>query len=183
MNSISEFDNGLDDDLDNCWDDSSIHSDDSIEDYAPSVKKAKITGNKSVKGVLKKKADPVKKYSKVLSSSSGSTEQNIGEKTKPKFSSVNTAIKSDTKSTITATKNDVKADIKKKQTPGTKITANTVESEIAQNTTENTGETSFPLTDFDLTESTVQLLKERGIESLFPIQAESFWPVCMYVIV
>ena len=41
----------------------------------------------------------------------------------------------------------------------------------------NTGEISYPLEQFDLTASTVQLLKDRGIESLFPIQAETYWPI------
>lgn len=41
----------------------------------------------------------------------------------------------------------------------------------------NTGESSVPLDQFDLSESTIRHLNDRGIDSLFPIQAQSYWPI------
>ena len=150
MNNISEFDNGLDD-LDDCWDDRSIDSDESFDFSSGVVKKAKISEVKAVKVDPPKK----KKKSEVSADKKGkSSLRKIGENPKAKVTALK-AVAADTKATTPKAKPDA------------------ADSEPFG----NAGESSFPLDQFDLTESTVLLLKERGIESLFPIQAETYWPI------
>jgi hypothetical protein len=147
MNSISEYDNGLDlDDLDDCWDDRSINSED--DSAPPPPKKAKT---------LSVKSDIVKKKAKVAVIKVKDQPIKLAEKKKV------------TKKITSVDKQVSKAEL---MTPAT-TKSNTTELGKA----ENTGESSFPLDQFDLTESTIQLLNDRGIESLFPIQAETFWPI------
>ena len=152
MNSISEFDNGLDD-LDDCWDDRSIDSDESIDYSPPAAKKAKASL------VTVAKAVPTKKNVKVAS---GVLKPNL-----------KVTVKDETKLKVKAKTSKLAPVESVKQATAATNTTKTAESEKV----ENSGEASFPLEQFDLTESTVLLLKERGIESLFPIQAETFWPI------
>jgi ATP-dependent RNA helicase DDX21 len=165
MNSISEYDNGLDlDDLDDCWDDRSINSED--DSAPPPLKKTKPLAVKS--DIVKKKAkvtvvkvkEPLKLAEKKVTKKVTTT-----EKQEP----LKLAEKKVTKKVTTIEKQVSKA----KLTTLATTKSDTTESGKA----ENTGESSFPLDQFDLTESTIQLLKDRGIESLFPIQAETFWPI------
>ena len=82
MNSISEFDNGLDDDLDNCWDDKSIGSDDSIDYESRTVKEEKIASKAIVKKALLKKNTklPVLKKEKLVAKvlTNEKTKGNVG---------------------------------------------------------------------------------------------------------
>lgn len=151
MNSVSEYDNGLDD-LDYNWDNKSSNSDDSISYEAPPVKKLKtpakaiIKENKLLKVKSKKVAEnPLFQVQPKLKSKTAPEVQKV--KTSSKVPLVSESLISNDESTG----NDTKF--------------------------QNTGETSFPLDQFDLTESTVKHLNDRGIESLFPIQAQTYWPI------
>jgi superfamily II helicase len=164
MNSISEYDNGLDlDDLDDCWDDRSINSED--DSAPPPPKKTKTLAVKS--DIVKKKAkvavikvkEPLKLAEKKVTKKVTTTEKEP----------LKLAEKKVTKKVTTTEKQVSKVELTTLAT----TKSDTTESGKA----ENTGESSFPLDQFDLTESTIQLLKDRGIETLFPIQAETFWPI------
>lgn len=158
MNSISEFDNGLDD-LDDCWDDRSIDSDESFDYSSGTIKKAKISTVKA------KKVIPVKKNTKAaVSADKQKAKSAVSEK--PDFKL--TAPK------VIPAKPTAPKVIPAKPTAKPVAATKSDDDELAA---ENTGESSFPLDQFDLTESTVLLLKERGIDSLFPIQAETYWPI------
>lgn len=210
MNSISEFDNGLDDDLDNCWDDKSIDSNDSIDYEARTAKEVKIAAATAIKKV------PVKKIAKVvLKNGKVVAKVPTNQKTKVKAESINefdNGFDDDLddcwldKSTDSDDSRDYEAQtVKKMKTSAAtvikkapiknnaeksalKVTVGASKSERSKPDakvtadsgpvkTGNTGEVSYPLEQFDLTESTVRLLKDRGIESLFPIQAETYWPI------
>ena len=222
MNSISEFDNGLDDDLDNCWDDKSIGSDDSVDYESPTAKVEKI----STTGVVKKGL--VKKNTKLSALKKEKLVAKVppNEKTKVKIESIgefdngldddldnswlNEAADSDdsrdyeaqavkkikTSSAMMAKKAPIKKTIKgiqetaktaaKIASGSSKIVPSKSVAKLTVESTEhpsdsiklgNTGEISYPLEQFDLTASTVLLLRDRGIESLFPIQAETYWPI------
>jgi ATP-dependent RNA helicase DDX21 len=149
MNSVSEYDNGLDD-LDYNWDNKSSNSDDSISYEAPPVKKLKT----AAKVIVKEKAQP-----KVVKPKAKKAADNPPIQVQPKLKSktvqkVKSKVPLVSESLIS---NDESAEKEKKF--------------------QNTGETSFPLDQFDLTESTVKHLNDRGIESLFPIQAQTYWPI------
>jgi hypothetical protein len=152
MNSVSEYDNGLDD-LDYNWDNKSSNSDDSINYEAPPVKKLKTAAKVIVKDkaqlkVVKPKAKKAADY--------------------PPFQ-VQPKLKSKTASEVQKVKSKVPL-------VSESLISND-ESTEREKKFENTGETSYPLDQFDLTESTVKHLNDRGIESLFPIQAQTYWPI------
>jgi hypothetical protein len=155
MNSVSEYDNGLDD-LDYNWDNKSSNSDDSINYEAPPVKKLKIA---AAKVIVKEKALPKVVKPKVKKSAEYPPVQlqpKVKSKTVPEVTKVKSSSKVPLVS-VSLISNDKSTEEEKKF--------------------QNTGETSFPLDQFDLTESTVKHLNDRGIESLFPIQAQTYWPI------
>lgn len=206
MNSISEYDNGLDfDDLDDCWDDKSINSEDSAP---PPPKKLKASAAKTE--IVKKKAKvaiiKVKDQSNSNKMSSVSEYDNGLDLDDNWINSEDSAPPPPKKSKSSAGKTEIvkkKAEValikvkdqpisltEKKKVPKKvstlekqvskahiTIPASTKSDTLESEKPQNTGESSFPLDQFDLTESTIQLLKDRGIESLFPIQAETFWPI------
>lgn len=154
MNSVSEYDNGLDD-LDYNWDNKSNDSDESINYEAPPIKKVKtaakvISKDKVQLKVVKPK---IKKPAEVPSVI-------IQPKLKSKTVHEVQKVKSSSKVLIVAE-------------PLIRSDQGTDKIEKFQ----NIGESSFPLDQFDLTESTVKHLNDRGIESLFPIQAQTYWPI------
>ena len=216
MNSIGEFDNGLDDDLDNCWDDKSIGSDDSIDYESRTVKEEKIPSKAVVKKALLKKNTklPVLKKEKLVAKvlTNEKTKGNVGSISefdngldddldnswlnesadsddsrdyeaqavkKIKTSSTTVVKKAPTSKNMKGTQEAVKSAPKVASglSNVAKLTVEKTENDSDSIKLGNTGEISYPLEQFDLTASTVQLLKDRGIESLFPIQAETYWPI------
>jgi ATP-dependent RNA helicase DDX21 len=190
MNSISEFDNGLDD-LDDCWDDRSINSDDSIDYSARAVEKTKKVTNKKPKiEKVISKPEIIKaaiKPTAIKPTISKSTLTKPKEKkTSVLITEEKPVVKLVNKTSKVAKQKVLQADwLIAEEKPVVKLvnkTSKVATQKVLQVASEsgkieNIGETSFPLDQFDLTESTVQLLKDRGIESLFPIQAETFWPI------
>ena len=194
MNSISEYDNGLDD-LDYNWDNKSDGSDDSIDYDVPPEKKlraeSKVTVKKNTtaavlidsKVALKKKAtalavaDSKVAVKKKIAADAGV--DSIVVVKKKDAAAVVQPIKSTSDKSTTSSK------ASKKPSSGSSASKAAVtdfpplidDNPLQSGKTENTGEASFPLDQFSLSDSTVEHLNARGIVSLFPIQAQTFWSI------
>ena len=128
MNSVSEYDNGLDD-LDYNWDNKSSNSDDSINYEAPPVKKLKTAAKVIVKEkVLPKVVKP--KVKKSAENPPVQLQSKLKSKTVPEVKKVKSSSKVPLVSESLIS-NDKSTEEEKKF--------------------QSTGETSFPLDQFDLT--------------------------------
>lgn len=205
MNSISEYDNGLDD-LDYNWDNKSDRSDESVDYDVPPIKKPraeskviikKNTTTASVtdsKVVVKKKivaaavADSKMVVKKKVAAAAAVADSKVVVKKKVAA----TAAVQSTEYTSDKPAAPSKAPKKPSSSNGHELIRSTSASQAAitdrlpvmsdnnplqMNKTENTGEDSFSLDQFSLSDSTVEHLNARGIASLFPIQAQTFWPI------
>lgn len=144
---VSEYDNDFDD-LNKNWDNISNDSDNSISYEAPPAKKLKV-----VKKVTKKKVVNETNSTAVPPTSTKPTiKKKSGVTVKEKKTeSVELRPESQDEPAVTKRKEAVKSS--------------------------NTGESSVPLDEFNLSDSTIKHLNDRGIESLFPIQAQTYWPI------
>ena len=146
---VTEYDNDLDDTHKN-WDNISNDSDNSISYEAPATKKLKVA--KVVKKVTKKRVvDEIDNTAVPSTMTKLPTKKKLGIKGKEKKKGV------------------VESGPDAEEKPVTK------RNDIIKSN--NTGESSVPLDQFDLSESTIKHLNDRGIDSLFPIQAQSYWPI------
>jgi hypothetical protein len=135
------------DDLNKNWDNISNDSDNSISYEAPPAKKLKV-----VKKVTKKKVVDETNSTAVPPTSTRPTIKN--------------------KSSVTG--KEKKSDSVELR-PASQDEPVTKRKDVVKSS--NTGESSVPLDEFNLSESTIKHLNDRGIDSLFPIQAQTYWPI------